>query len=213
MDELNQEFLRLLSASGWKQSRAAAELHLDPGTVSRYVSMEARPSLTVLRLFATLIGERLLVGENADGRVVHDAPRALESWEQDVLSRFRRLPPTQRRRAIEGMNQMLEAFTLDPGDSKPPMGRPSSASSSAISPEQMSRQISAAEIASGLSPRRRLSASSEPSETAASTSGSAGEPALRSPRRSAPRSRPQATVPASLGTSTGSSPAKASGRS
>lgn len=115
MDELNQEFLRLLTSSGWKKARAAAELHVDPSAVTRYVNGEARPSLTVLRLFAEIIGERLLVGRADDvPTALRDGPRHLEAWERDLLDRLRRIEPAKRRSAIEALGQFLDAYVSFP---------------------------------------------------------------------------------------------------
>ena len=115
VDELNQEFLRLLTSSGWKKARAAAELHVDPSAVTRYVNGEARPSLTVLRLFAEIIGERLLVGSADDlPTALREGPRHLEAWERDLLDRLRRIEPSRRRPAIEALGQFLHAFAPFP---------------------------------------------------------------------------------------------------
>ncbi len=120
MDELNQEFLRLLSSSGWKKARAAAELHVDPSAVTRYVNGEARPSLTVLRLFAEIIGERLLVGSADDvPTALRDGPRHLEAWERDLLDRLRRIEPAKRRPAIEALGQFLDAYASFPSVDHP----------------------------------------------------------------------------------------------
>ena len=120
MDELNQEFLRLLSSSGWKKARAAAELHVDPSAVTRYVNGEARPSLTVLRLFAEIIGERLLVGRADDvPTALRDGPRHLEAWERDLLDRLRRIEPAKRRPAIEALGQFLDAYAPFPSVEAP----------------------------------------------------------------------------------------------
>ncbi|HTH49914.1 MAG TPA: helix-turn-helix domain-containing protein [Candidatus Limnocylindria bacterium] len=111
MDELNQEFLRLLAASGWKKARAAVELHVDPSAVTRYVNGEARPSLTVLRLFAEILGERLLVGGADDvPTALREGPRHLEAWERNLLDRLHRIEPAKRRPAIEALVQFLDAF-------------------------------------------------------------------------------------------------------
>lgn len=110
--ETNAEFCRLLTNSGWHQARAARALRLTTGTVSRYVSGEIRPSLTVLRLFSQLLGERLLIpGEqDPDPHALRDGPRWMEEWEVDALAVFRRLSPEARRDAVRAFRALADAL-------------------------------------------------------------------------------------------------------
>jgi transcriptional regulator with XRE-family HTH domain len=162
VDELNQEFLRLLTSSGWKKARAAAELHVDPSAVTRYVNGEARPSLTVLRLFAEIIGERLLVGSADDvPTALREGPRHLEAWERDLLDRLRRIEPSRRRPAIEALGQFLDAFAPFP---------PAEAARSTPSPSVPSPSLSEAPVPPASAPtpgrvrggRRRVSSATPP---------------------------------------------------
>ena len=105
----NDEFVRLLANSGWKQARAAKELGLRTSTVSRYVSGQTKPSIQVLRLFAGILSEKLLLpGEPTPS--FSDGPRWLEDWEADALAVLRRVEPKRRRRAISAIKELLEAF-------------------------------------------------------------------------------------------------------
>lgn len=109
MDETNQEFIRLLSGSGWNQSRAAKELHLDTGTISRYVNGETKPSLTVLKLFSELIGEPVRLKSMAHQPSDREDSRQLEQWELEVLQNLRAIPAVHRRKMTEAINSMLDS--------------------------------------------------------------------------------------------------------
>lgn len=111
VDQRNKEFIRLLSGSGWNQARAARELGTTSATISRYVSGEIRPKLTVLRLFAERTGERLDLGDD-DSTPVSDSTgsRALSEWEREALAVFGRLPFETRMRIIRGLKEIVEAL-------------------------------------------------------------------------------------------------------
>ena len=110
MDAINAEFIRLLSGSGWNQSRAARELHLDTGTVSRYVNGETRPSLTVLKLFAELLGESIRLKDHNYTPAARSETRQLEPWESEALKSFRKIPPMYRRRFLEQLTALTETL-------------------------------------------------------------------------------------------------------
>lgn len=120
VDPLNQEFIHLLTKSGWNQTRAALELHVEPATVSRYVSGQTRPSMTILKLFGRLLGERLRYVDD-DPRSLHEAQPVLEEWETRLLFQIRALPVESRRRFVEGMSSLLEASRapVEYGKAKP----------------------------------------------------------------------------------------------
>lgn len=108
MDALNQEFLRLLSSSGWSQARAAEELRLDAATVSRYRGGTITPSETVLRLFAEILGEKLVLPGATIPPSTKTGPRHLEAYEAKALDALRQLAPDHRRRFCELISQMSE---------------------------------------------------------------------------------------------------------
>lgn len=118
MDALNQEFLRLFAVSGWNQARVSRELHVSSGTVSQYVSGETRPSLTVLRLLAELVGDTLRVPGVTPAPANRTFPPRLDPRERALVDALRDCPSEQRR-------QLLEAFaticrTTRPKSSGPP---------------------------------------------------------------------------------------------
>lgn len=108
MDPLNQEFLRLLSSSGWSQARAADELRLDAATVSRYRGGTITPSETVLRLFAEILGEKLVLPGATISPSSKNGPRHLEAYEAKALDALRLLPPDHRRRFCELISMISE---------------------------------------------------------------------------------------------------------
>lgn len=123
MDPKCAEFVRLLNESGWLQARVARELALNPSTVSLCVSGQTVPSLTVLRLFAGLIGQRLLIpGEGGESRFMKDGPRYLETWEDEALMALRRLDPAARKRVIDSVTEMIDAIGSS-GRRRPPQIR------------------------------------------------------------------------------------------
>jgi transcriptional regulator with XRE-family HTH domain len=110
VDTTNAEFRRLLSSSGWTQSRAASELRVEPGTVSRYVSGEIRPSETVLRLFAEILGERLILAGEVIPASLHHASRHCEVYETRLLDSLRKIPPESRRRLCDAVAMIADAI-------------------------------------------------------------------------------------------------------
>ena len=106
----NFEFRRLVTGAGWHQARAARELGLTTGTVSRYWSGEAKPSVPVLRLLSQLVGEPF-IDQEVEYRpsALRDGPRWLEDWEVDVITDLRRLSPEPRRKVIRALRDLLEA--------------------------------------------------------------------------------------------------------
>lgn len=110
MDDYAAEFDRLLDRSGWTNARAARELGLTPSVVTQYRKRRTAPSLTVLRLFAEILGERLLLpGESGQHSALRDGPRWLEEWEADALHALRRFEPHRRREVIRAIGTILEA--------------------------------------------------------------------------------------------------------
>ncbi len=110
MNDRCAEFQRLHVASGWNQARTARELGLDPSSVSFFLQGKATPRLTVLRLLAGLIGDRVLLpGEAQQASVLRDGPRWLEDWEADVVTVLRRLEPGARKRVISAVREIIEA--------------------------------------------------------------------------------------------------------
>lgn len=111
MTNRSEEFVRLKEISGWTQARIARELDLDPSTVSLVMNHRCQPSLTVLRLFSLLIGERLqLPGESDGASYIRDRARWLEDWESDLIAHFRRLDPASRSVAAKAVGTMIEAI-------------------------------------------------------------------------------------------------------
>ncbi|MBN8246211.1 MAG: helix-turn-helix transcriptional regulator [Verrucomicrobia bacterium] len=108
MNAENVEFRRLLAASGWRQARAAEALGLSTGTVSQYVSDKTVPSITVLRLFGALIGERLrLPGESP---APAGTPFVLEPWEEDLVEALRGIPAGRRKHVAESIRTVVTAY-------------------------------------------------------------------------------------------------------
>lgn len=102
VDPLNVEFVRLLAASGWSQAESARQLELTPATISLYVSNQTRPSLTTIKLFKLMIGDRAPIpGEERFSTELHDKARPLEEWEQDLLKDLRSLEEETRHKAVQ----------------------------------------------------------------------------------------------------------------
>lgn len=111
VDQRNTEFIRLLRSSGWHQARAARELGLTTGAVSRYISGEIKPSLPVLRLMADRIQEPLLLpGEEGNPAEWRDGgPKFLESWEAGIIAELRRLERPAREKVIGALRDIIDA--------------------------------------------------------------------------------------------------------
>ncbi len=107
-DALNREFTRLLKTSGWTQSEAARQLNLSPAAVSRYLSLETRPSPTVIQLFKLLLNERAPAAPApAPGPI---GERTLTQEELDLIQDLRALDAETNRRVIGGFRAVLRAF-------------------------------------------------------------------------------------------------------
>lgn len=110
---LNREFARLLERAGWTQAEAARQLSLTPAAISRYLSGETRPSVTVIRLFKLLLGDATPTPDPAAARPERAAAGEvllpLEPWERGLLLELRRLSPEAREAVVEGLRAMLEA--------------------------------------------------------------------------------------------------------
>lgn len=120
MNQKSAEFKRLYIASGWKQIRVAKELDLNPSSVSLAISGKYEPSLSILRLFAGLIGERVLLpGEDADRSFIRDGPRWLEDWEEAIILALRRIDPKVRKRVVTCLEEIFRALTRPATYSKP----------------------------------------------------------------------------------------------
>lgn len=118
MDVLNAEFERLLTSSGWKQSEAARHLELSPAVVTRYLSNDTRPSLTVLKLFKLLIGDmHPLPGQEDVFGLDGELERPLDTAERQLLAHLRTLPESQRRKTIQGICAVLGAITTNNNNS------------------------------------------------------------------------------------------------
>ncbi len=113
-EPLNQEFARLLAASGWSQAQAARELSLTPAVVSRYLSGETRPSLTVVRLFKLLLGARGALAPPAGPSVLKDERRQLRAGERELLEALDQFDELTRQRVIEGFREVLAALAPSP---------------------------------------------------------------------------------------------------
>jgi len=107
-DPLNREFARLLKTSGWTQSEAARQLNLSPAAVSRYLSLETRPSTTVIQLFKLLVNDHAPAAPPpAQGPIVE---RTLTQEELDLIEDLRRLDAEASRRVISGIRAILRAL-------------------------------------------------------------------------------------------------------
>lgn len=102
VDDLNNEFARLLRVSGWTQAEAARRLHLSPATVSLYLSGHTRPSVTVIQLFKLMLGDTSPI-PGQPGADQAEAPPRLPPLEEDevaLLRELRLLDGTDRRSLI-----------------------------------------------------------------------------------------------------------------
>lgn len=121
VDAMCAEFQRLLNAAGWNMSRAARELAIAPSIVSRYCAGTVKPSLTVLRLFAGLIGEAVhLPGESPGPVEWRRGPRFLERWESDLLAVMRRLDAPRRKPVARGIEMIVDGLVRHPMAKAPP---------------------------------------------------------------------------------------------
>jgi transcriptional regulator with XRE-family HTH domain len=106
---LNAEFIRLLALSGWSQAESARRLHLDPGTISQYVSHKTRPSATVLGFFKSLLGDPTEIpGIEGSALPGIDSRRTLEPWEEELLTGLRSLEPEKRKRIVRHLQGLLD---------------------------------------------------------------------------------------------------------
>ncbi len=106
---LNAEFIRLLALSGWSQAESARRLHLDPGTISQYVSHKTRPSATVLGFFKSLLGDPTEIpGIEGSALPGIDSQRTLEPWEEELLTGLRSLEPEKRKRIVRHLQGLLD---------------------------------------------------------------------------------------------------------
>jgi len=110
--DLNIVFRKLLEGSGWTQSRAAEELSLDVATVNRYVGGKMVPTLTSVKLLASLLG-RQVPGVN-EGQVLSDAVGSLDYHESRLVGALRRVPAQRRRMVAEALITTLEAHESEP---------------------------------------------------------------------------------------------------
>ncbi len=115
MDILNEEFTRLLASSGWKQSEAARHLQLSPAVITRYVTNDTRPSLTVLKLFKLLIGDMQPLPGEESLVMQGELERPLDAAERQLIRHLRALNEGERRRVVQAFCAMLEAVERKPG--------------------------------------------------------------------------------------------------
>lgn len=134
--ERNRQFAILMDKSGWKLPRIADELGVTLATVSRYARGEIVPSLPVLRLFADILGEPLmLAGEPAVSRS-RSGSRFLEDWEHELVGAVRRLPAEERKNVAKALNTIMSAFAKMAKKSlDSPAGRPANPKTPSISPD------------------------------------------------------------------------------
>jgi transcriptional regulator with XRE-family HTH domain len=112
---LNAEFVRLLALAGWSQAECARRLHLDPGTISQYVSHRTRPSPTVLGFFKALVGDPTPIpGVENSALPGIESKRALEGWEEELLSGLRALEPEKRKRIVRYLQGLLDEIPKAP---------------------------------------------------------------------------------------------------
>jgi transcriptional regulator with XRE-family HTH domain len=112
---LNAEFVRLLALSGWSQAESARRLHLDPGTISQYVSHKTRPSATVLGFFKSLVGDPSEIpGIEGSALPGIDSKRTLEPWEDELLTGLRSLEPEKRKRIVRHLQGLLDELPKQP---------------------------------------------------------------------------------------------------
>ena len=201
VDALNAEFLRLLQASGWNKARAARELYLDPSAITRYVNLEARPSMTVLKLFSELLGERLTVGENEAivPASTLGGPRHLENWEGELVDLLRELDPVARRAATEALVTLVRSLRQEPRTTSAEASKASASPALAPAPsggsdvESLSDDATRKTFVSALAAAggRRAVELIEQKRKAASPSGSKDAPAPTAPaKKGAPQSSP-----------------------
>lgn len=128
VDQRNTEFIRLLRSSGWHQARAARELGLTTGAISRYISGEIKPSIPVLRLMADRLQEPLLLpGEDANPVEWRDGgPKFLESWEAGIIAELRRLERPAREKVIGALRDIIDAVAQPVRYTKQPKKAPAS---------------------------------------------------------------------------------------
>jgi transcriptional regulator with XRE-family HTH domain len=136
MDILNQQFVALFQASGWRANRAALELCVDAGTVSRYLSGDIKPSMTVLKLFGRLIGEPLRYVENSPPQPFESQP-ILDEAEIRLFRHLRALHPQQRTRLLEAIGGLVQALTPPPWSG--PIPERSASPEAALPPEIVTR--------------------------------------------------------------------------
>jgi len=109
-DPLNREFSRLLARSGWTQAEAARQLSLTPAAISRYLSGETRPSMTVIRLLKLLLQDTAPVAVPADSVGAGTGPMLpLEPWEGRLLRELRQLDAETRRQVVSGLRTLIRA--------------------------------------------------------------------------------------------------------
>lgn len=112
---LNAEFVRLLALSGWSQAETARRLHLDPGTISQYISHRTRPSATVLGFFKALLGDPTEIpGVEGSGLPGIENNRKLEAWEEELLNGLRSLEPEKRRRIVRHLQGLVDEMPKQP---------------------------------------------------------------------------------------------------
>lgn len=93
MDAYNREFVRLMGEAGWTATDRVNRLGLSKGAISQYRNGITRPSLQVLRLFASLSGVQLtLPGETPPP----DPLTSVSDQERRILLTLRRIPSDQR---------------------------------------------------------------------------------------------------------------------
>lgn len=195
MNPLNDEFRRLFVSSGWSQARAAQELRVDKGTVSRYIGDTVVPSETILRLFAEILGERLVLPDATYPASMHDAPRRLEAYEARLLDALRNLPVESRRKLVDAVVMVSEAY-----QARPPAvmySKPSPSPDAHVVPDPSSDAALKAAVAAGPAAERAagLSAPPLPRSTAVAPTGSTGGPASASRSRRGRHAEPGERAP------------------
>jgi transcriptional regulator with XRE-family HTH domain len=93
VDAYNREFVRLMGEAGWTATDCVNRLGLSKGAISQYRNGITRPSLQVLRLFASLSGVQLKLPGEAPPP---DPLTSVSDQERRILLTLRRIPSDQR---------------------------------------------------------------------------------------------------------------------
>jgi hypothetical protein len=173
------EFCRLrASVSEWSDKEVASKLGIHPTVVWKYRVGKVTPSITILRLFALITGQRLTL-PSEEPMTINDQQRWLEPWEEEVSSILRPLDPDARKSAIQGLRMLIGARPRPTKYRVPQRPDPVTA---------LADEITAADIASVTSGRVTVLGAGASAPIAEPRPETASAPPT--PRRRAPESRP-----------------------